>query len=74
MHELPLSRALSRGETVRAEEIIFHVPDGRKITTLVNATPIHSESGAIESAVGVIQDMTPIADVERLRNDFLGIL
>ena len=49
-------------------------PSARKITTLVNATPIHSESGTIESAVGVIQDMTPIADVERLRNDFLGMV
>ena len=74
VHELPLSRALSRGETVRAEEIIFHVPDGRKITTLVNATPIHSESGAIESAVAVIQDMTPLEEVERQRSNFLGMV
>ena len=39
--EFPLAQELSRGETVRAEEIVLSVPDGRSVTTLVNATPIH---------------------------------
>ncbi len=52
----PMSRALDRGETVRAEEILFDGPDGKTVTTLINATPIYSESGEIASAVAVIQD------------------
>ncbi len=74
IHERPLSRALDNGEVVRAEEILFDLPDGRKVTTLVNATPIYSEDGKIASAVAVIQDMTPLEELERLRNEFLAMV
>ena len=43
--ELPLAQALNTGETVRAEEIVLRVPDGRSVTALLNATPIRSEEG-----------------------------
>ncbi len=72
--ERPLARALDQGEVVRAEEILFDLPDGRRVTTLVNATPIYSEDGEIVSAVAVIQDMTPLEDMQRLRNDFLAMV
>ena len=73
-HERPLARALDRGEVVRAEEILFDLPDGRKVTTLVNATPIYSDDGEIVSAVAVVQDMTPLEEVERLRREFLAMV
>ena len=73
-HERPLARALDRGEVVRAEEILFDLPDGRKVTTLVNATPIYSDDGEIVSAVAVVQDMTPIEEVEQLRREFLAMV
>ena len=72
--ERPLARALDQGEVVRAEEILFDLPDGRTVTTLVNATPIYSEVGEIVSAVAVIQDMTPLEEMQRLRNDFLAMV
>lgn len=73
-HERPMARALDRGEIVRAEEILFDLPDGRKVTTLVNATPIYSDDGEIVAAVAVIQDMTPLEEVERLRREFLAMV
>ena len=73
-HERPLARALDRGEVVRAEEILFDLPGGRKVATLVNATPIYSDDGNIVSAIAVIQDMTPLEEIERLRNDFLAMV
>ena len=73
-HERPLARALDRGEVVRTEEILVNLPDGRTVTTLVNATPIYSEDGEIVSAVAVIQDMTPLEEIERLRNEFLAMV
>ena len=73
-HERPLARALDRGEVVRAEEILFDLPDGRKVTTLVNATPIYSDDGEIVSAVAVVQDMTPLEEVEQLRREFLAMV
>ena len=73
-HERPLARVLDHGEVVRAEEIVFDLPDGRRVTTLVNATPIYSDDGKIVSAIAVIQDMTPLEELERLRNEFLAMV
>ena len=72
LSEFPLARALATGETVRAEEILISVPDGRSITTLINATPILSDEGAIGTVVVTLQDLTPLEEVERQRAGFLG--
>ena len=72
--EMPTERALKSGETVRAEEIIIELPDGRAVTTVVNATPIFSEAGAVVSVVATVQDMTPLEELERLRAEFLGMV
>ena len=72
--EFPLSQGLMTGETVHAEEIVLQAPDGRSVTTLVNATPIFSEEGEVESVVVTLQDMTPLEELERLRAEFLGMV
>ena len=72
--ELPLTHGLRNAETVRAEEIELSVPDGRSVTTLVNATPIHSADGAVESVIVTLQDLAPLEELERLRAEFLGMV
>ena len=75
--EFPLAQGLRTGETVRAEEIVLQAPNGRSVTTLVNATPIFSEEGEkgeVESVVVTMQDMTPMEELERLRAEFLGMV
>ena len=72
--EFSMAELLSAGETVRAEEIVLRVPDGRSVTALLNATPIRSEDGEVESFVVTLQDMTPLEDMERLRAEFLGMV
>ena len=75
LSEFPLAHALRVGETVRAEEIILRVPDGRSLTTLVNATPIRTEDGTeVESVVVTLQDMTPLGELEQLRAEFLAMV
>ena len=74
LEELSLSAALSTGETVRLEEIVIQVPDGNSLTTLVNATPIRSPEGEVESVVVTLQDMTPLEEVAQLRAEFLGMV
>ena len=74
LEELPLSQVLRAGETVRAEEIVLRVPDGRSVRTLLNATPIRSEEGVVESFVAILQDMTPLEEQERLRAEFLSLV
>ena len=72
--ELGTERVLRTGEPVHAEEMVIHLPDGRTVTTLVNATPIRSSDGEVVSIVATIQDMTPIEQLERVRAEFLGMV
>ena len=72
LDKVSLAQALSTSETIRAEEIVIQVPDGRSVTTLVNATPIRSQDGEVESFVVTLQDMTPLEELGRLRADLLG--
>ena len=74
LDRLPLSEVLREATTVRVEEIVLEVPDGRRITTLINATPIRSEAGGIESMVVTMQDLTPLEEFEVLRAEFLGMV
>ena len=67
LSEFSLVELLSIGETLRGEEIEFSVPDGRSVTVLLNATPIHSEEGEVVSAVVTLQDLAPLQELERLR-------
>ena len=72
--EFPIAQQLSNAETVRAEEIVLEVPDGRSVTMLVNATPICSAGGAVESVVVTMQDLAPLEETERLRAEFLSLV
>ena len=72
--KVPLAQALRDATAVRGEEIVIQVPDGRSVTTLVNATPIRSEEGEVESVVVTLQDMTPLKELDRLRAEFLGMV
>ena len=74
LQEFPTTDTLGTGETVRAEEIVIQVPDGRSVTVLVNATPIFSDEKQVLSLVVTIQDMTQLEELERLRAEFLAIV
>ncbi len=74
LQEFPLARVLGSGEKVRAEEIALWVPDGRSVTVLLNATPIRSDDGELESVVVTMQDMAAVEEVERLRAEFLAMV
>ncbi len=60
LREFPLAELLGSGETVRAEEIVLRVPDGRSVGALLNATPIHAEDGQVASFVITLPDLTPL--------------
>ena len=75
LRELPIAEHLGTGETVRAEEVVLSVPDGRSVRTLVNATPIRSDDdGAVASVVVTVQDLAPLDEIERVRAEFLGMV
>ena len=72
--EVPLVQVLRSAETVRAEEIVVSVPDGRSVTTLVNATPVWAGDGRVETVVVTLQDLTPLEEMGRLRAEFLSLV
>ncbi len=74
LEKYPLTRVLSETSSVRAEEIVVRVPDGRSVTTLINSTPILSERGEVESVVVTLQDMAALEELERMRAEFLGMV
>ena len=72
--KLSLIELLGAGEAVRAEEIVLRVPDGRRVTALLNATPIRSEFGEVESLVVALQDLAPLQEVQLMRAEFLAMV
>ena len=56
--ELPLARTLRYGKVVKDEEWVLQTSDGRMITTLCNAAPIHDEEGNITGGVVAWRDIT----------------
>jgi len=57
-NELPLARAIFRGETTINEELMIVNEDGNQHWISANAAPIKNQEGAITAAVVVFQDIT----------------
>ena len=74
LDKVPLAEVFRDARRRRGEEMVLSVPDGRSVTTLVNATPIHSEDGEVESMVVTMQDLAPLEELERQRAEFLGLV
>ena len=72
--ELPLAMVLESGEPVRGYEVVVEAPGERSLTAMINATPITGDEGTVVSVVMTAEDITPLADLEQLRNEFLGMV
>ena len=68
------TRELGAFETIRAEEVELHVPNGRSVRTLINVTPIPAEGEGAGSVVVTMQDLAPLDELERSRADFLSMV
>jgi PAS domain S-box-containing protein len=56
--ELPIARAIQKGEIVRDEEWLYTGPDGRKIAILCSAAPIRDGQGRIIAGLAAWNDIT----------------
>ena len=74
LSELPLADVLADPDTVRAEEILLTVPQGRQLRALVNATPIPSADGRVTSLMVTLQDLASIEETERRRAEFVSLV
>ena len=72
--EFPLARQFATQETVRAEEVVLSVPDGRSVRALVNVTPVPASDDGAGSVVVTLQDLAPLDDIDRMRTEFLTLV
>lgn len=70
--ELPLARAVLRGETVVNQKLVVHRADGRQVVAEVSATPVVAEDGTRMGAVLAVRDITSQYNLERQKDDFLS--
>ncbi len=69
--QLPFVRALHEGTTIAGSEVVVRRPNGWEVRLLVNAAPLRQDRGPILGSVSVFFDITPIAEEERLRREFV---
>jgi PAS domain S-box-containing protein len=62
--ELPLQRALLRGEAVYGEQLLARNREGRDAPLLVTASPLRDVNRAIIGAVAVFQDITTLHEAQ----------
>ena len=71
---LPMNRALSSGETVTGVELAVHQPGGEPLPVIGSAAPLWADDGSIDAVVGVFQDVRPLKEAERMRDEFVSIV
>ncbi len=71
--ERPVNRAL-RSETVRNRQMLLEGADGSRLPVLVQAAPLRNETGVVDRAVVVLQDVTRLREAEQLKDDFLSLI
>ena len=69
-----LIEQMKKGERLRAEEIVIQTRDGRSVKVLLNATPVWSKEGVVESVIFTVQDLSPIVELQQLRAEFLAMV
>lgn len=64
VEEYPLARAISHGEMVQGEEVLWHRTDGARACLLVNAAPVHDPQGRIVLGVSTFSDISDRKQLE----------
>jgi PAS domain S-box-containing protein len=72
--ERPVARALLKGETVRGEELIVELADGREVPIVSHAAPLYGPEGAVTGAIGILEDRSLLVELERQRAEFVAMV
>ena len=72
--ELPLARVLRDEEARPGEEYLVGLPEGKLLPVLISAAPIKRQDGQRLGAVMVLQDISPLKDLEKLRTEWSAMV
>lgn len=70
----PIYRALVDGETVTGVEMSVYQPGGDPLPVIGSAAPLWADDGSIDAVVGVFQDVRPLKEAERMRDEFVSVV
>jgi signal transduction histidine kinase len=71
----PLARAVFQNEVVRGEQLIVtNSLTGRDVPILVNSAPLSDGQGNAAGGVAVFQDISPLRDLDRQKDEFLAAI
>ncbi|MER3419453.1 MAG: hypothetical protein C4290_02545, partial [Chloroflexota bacterium] len=68
-----VARALA-GTTVEGAEMLLRRPDGSEVPLRVTVAPIRTPEGEPDGCLVVLQDITPLKEVERLKDQFINMV
>ncbi|MDQ3656258.1 MAG: ATP-binding protein [Chloroflexota bacterium] len=72
--ENPILHALRHGTVVTGVELTVRQPDGSIVPVVASAAPLRDEDGTIDAVVGIFQDVAPLKEAERLRDEFVSVV
>ncbi len=72
--ENPILHALQHGTIVTGVELTVRQPDGSIIPVVASAAPLRDDDGTIDAVVGIFQDVAPLKEAERLRDEFVSVV
>lgn len=72
--ETPMEQAMRYGSTVTSVELIVNTPDGRAVPVVASAAPLITDDNEVDAVVGVFQDVSPLKEAERLRDEFVSVV
>jgi len=71
----PLARAVFGSEVVRGEQLVIaNALTGQDIPILVNSAPLSDGQGHPAGGVAVFQDISPLRDLDRQKDEFLAAI
>lgn len=68
-----VARAVA-GQAVQGAEMVMRRPDGSEVPLRVTMAPIRTPEGDPDGCVVVLQDVTPLREVERLKDQFINMV
>jgi PAS domain S-box-containing protein len=72
--ELPLAKTLRTGDVVTGIEVQLAHRDGSLRPVLASAAPLWEPDGSLAAAVGVFQDIRPLKEAHRIRDEFVSVV
>lgn len=72
--DMPMQRTMRDGSTITGVELTVRTPGGTPLPVVGSAAPLLTDDGEIDAIVGVFQDVSPLKEAERLRDEFISVV